>query len=427
VASEKAMKREILLPRGPHALPRGRVAAVQRERIIGSFTNVCARRGNGRASVAEIVAEAGVSRATFYEHFDNRDDCFLAAYRQAAAGLREAVGAAWRGVPAERGLGNAVIALLDWAMAEPEAARLVLVEALGGSPAVRAEREELARDLATELHQLAERDGAGPLQIPPAALFGGITWTVAVRLMRGQDPGSDTGAILAWLRSHALPSRFGWLSAEEWESLRLPASAPAVAERAPPEGLRERVIFAIARLSRERGYAAMTVADLVREAPISREAFYECFSGKQEAFEAAQEYGLQDAAAHAAAAFVVGDTWPERIWNGLNAMLRYTASQFDLAAVDLVESYAVGPQAIERSMDNRLAFTLFLEEGYRQSEKAACLPRLCSEAVSGAVLELIRKEVVADRTTELSRQSPSIAYVALAPFLGSSTARAFVT
>ena len=65
-----------------------------------------------------------------------------------------------------------------------------------------------------------------------------------------------------------------------------------------------------------------------------------------------------------------------------------------------------------------MAYTLFLEDGYRQGERGRSLPRLCSEAISDAILGLMRWQVVEGRTERMLEILPEAAYVALAPFIG---------
>ena len=68
------------LPRGPHRLARDEVLASQRGRMLDAIAGVVAERGYGATSVADVLASAGVSRRTFYEHFRDKEACFLAAY-----------------------------------------------------------------------------------------------------------------------------------------------------------------------------------------------------------------------------------------------------------------------------------------------------------------------------------------------------------
>ena len=115
----------------------------------------------------------------------------------------------------------------------------------------------------------------------------------------------------------------------------------------------------------------MTVADIVTMASVTREAFYEQFRGKEDAFLAAQAFGVEQSIALTASRFFGEEAWRDRAWNGCEATCRYVAGQRDLVYVDLVESYAAGPAALRRSFENRMAYTLFLEDGYRQRPEAA--------------------------------------------------------
>src|SRR2546423_602659 len=68
------------LPRGPHQLAREVVVASQRGRMIEAMAETVAEKGYAATTVADVVARAGVSRRTFYEHFADREECFLGAY-----------------------------------------------------------------------------------------------------------------------------------------------------------------------------------------------------------------------------------------------------------------------------------------------------------------------------------------------------------
>jgi AcrR family transcriptional regulator len=68
------------LPRGPHSLSRGQVAASQRARLMAALAEEVAAAGYAAATIAGISRRAGVSPRTFYEHFDGKEDCLFAAY-----------------------------------------------------------------------------------------------------------------------------------------------------------------------------------------------------------------------------------------------------------------------------------------------------------------------------------------------------------
>ena len=69
------------LPRGPHGLSREEVEESQRARLLQATTEAVAEQGYVKTTVADILARAGVSRATFYQLFRDKEDCFLAAYQ----------------------------------------------------------------------------------------------------------------------------------------------------------------------------------------------------------------------------------------------------------------------------------------------------------------------------------------------------------
>src|SRR5204862_880215 len=72
------------LPRGPHSLSREEVELSQRARLLQAATEAVAELGYVKTTVADILARAGVSRATFYQLFSDKEHCFNAAYRENA-------------------------------------------------------------------------------------------------------------------------------------------------------------------------------------------------------------------------------------------------------------------------------------------------------------------------------------------------------
>jgi AcrR family transcriptional regulator len=149
------------LPRGPHGLSREEVEERQRQRLLYATTMVVARLGYAKTAVADILAEAGVSRATFYELFSGREECFRAAYRQIA----ELVAALMSNeleqirddereplVRLDRVLGVYLRLLHD----NPELARIFLVEVYAAGPEMIEQRRsslEAFVDIVAETHR----------------------------------------------------------------------------------------------------------------------------------------------------------------------------------------------------------------------------------------------------------------------------------
>src|SRR5687767_6279952 len=80
-----------VLPRSPHKTVREEVAASQRGRLLVAMSDVVGEKGYAAATVADVLAKAGVSRRTFYEHFADKEACFLAAYDHGVAAMLAAV------------------------------------------------------------------------------------------------------------------------------------------------------------------------------------------------------------------------------------------------------------------------------------------------------------------------------------------------
>jgi AcrR family transcriptional regulator len=134
------------LPRGRHRLSRQEVYESQRGRMLDALAEAVAAKGYAATTIADIVGRAGVSRTTFYEHFADKEACYLAAYDLGISVLLEEMGMA----VAEQELSwarlkGAVRAFLRVLSEEPAYARAFLVEVLGSFPAAVERRNEVYR------------------------------------------------------------------------------------------------------------------------------------------------------------------------------------------------------------------------------------------------------------------------------------------
>ncbi len=144
------------IPRGRHAPPLEVRLERQRDRLFGAAARVFAREGYAEASAERIAREAGMSKATFYEHFANKEECIIALFDAAGRQVSEAV-AASTGVeaasavsgstPQERVIGG-VRAFLAAIEAYPDHARTLLVEIIGAGPRANARRDAVLEDFA---------------------------------------------------------------------------------------------------------------------------------------------------------------------------------------------------------------------------------------------------------------------------------------
>ena len=131
--------RQWRLPRGRHGLPRELVERSQRERLLAAVVRVTATKGYESTTVGDILGEAGVGRETFYELFDDKLDCMLAAHKILVDALEEQVRAAYsEQAPWPQRVRGALAVTLEWFAADPQAARFTLVELSTVGPAFRA-------------------------------------------------------------------------------------------------------------------------------------------------------------------------------------------------------------------------------------------------------------------------------------------------
>jgi AcrR family transcriptional regulator len=183
-------------PSGIRSLPSDLVSAIQRERLLAAMLRATAQLGYRELSVQDVLERAGVSRPTFYEHFENKEACFLAAFDTAAARLRERLetagegGETWR----ER-LRSALEELLRFVNEEPDAAMALIVDARAACPPALLRRDELLDHFASclDTQVRAESPGGGtPSAIAAAGIVGGIEALLYSRLNRGETEGIES-------------------------------------------------------------------------------------------------------------------------------------------------------------------------------------------------------------------------------------------
>jgi AcrR family transcriptional regulator len=131
------------LPGGHHGLSPEQVAESQRERLLAGLAHVVSERGYGATTITEIVKAATVSTRAFYENFDSKEECFLAAFEAVLAHLEELIAEAVQPVPDwPHRVIAALRAALDFFAEEPDLARLCLVETVTATPPIAARFRE---------------------------------------------------------------------------------------------------------------------------------------------------------------------------------------------------------------------------------------------------------------------------------------------
>lgn len=181
------------LPRGRHRLTRGEVLASQRERMLEAIAYATAEKGFARATVADVIARAGVSRETFYEQFSDKEDCFLNMLDARVELLLEILGdtgAAPAKSPIER-LDQVLEAYLEALAAEPTFAHAYLIAAYGAGPRAIHRRVELQRRFVEVLARVfgVPADRPSDDLFACEALVAAISALVTARVGEGKSAG----------------------------------------------------------------------------------------------------------------------------------------------------------------------------------------------------------------------------------------------
>ena len=180
---------KVRLPPGRHGLPRDFVAENQRERLLNGVVEAVAADGYNATTIGRIAEASKVSRKTFYEHFEGKEDCFLAAYEMIDAHAGAAMlAAAGPKEPWPERVEARLAALLDLFSRDPVVARFYLVEPLAAGGEVAARYRDAMQLLAELLRPDAGPSGVGA-EVRNQALMGGITTLIRRRLAAGDPTG----------------------------------------------------------------------------------------------------------------------------------------------------------------------------------------------------------------------------------------------
>jgi AcrR family transcriptional regulator len=177
------------LPGGHHGLSREQIAESQRERLLAALAEQVAANGYRATTITEVVKVASVSTRDFYELFDGKEDCFLAAFAAVRDHLEDLIRRAAGG---EDDWPHRVIAglraALEFFAGEPELARFCLLEAVSATPTIAIRFREAvlmgAPALAEGRAELA--DQAALLPETEDAILGGIVSLATRSIISGE-------------------------------------------------------------------------------------------------------------------------------------------------------------------------------------------------------------------------------------------------
>jgi len=175
------------LPPGRHGLPRELVAENQRERLLNGVVEAVAEHGYNATTIGRITDAAKVSRRTFYEYFEGKEDCFGAAYEMIDAHVRSSMLAAGEATqPWPEQVRSRLAVLLEILARDRAVARFYLTEPLAAGGDLAARYRDAMQLLAETI-----RPQAGPSQmdveVRDQVLMGGIATLISRRLKAGDS------------------------------------------------------------------------------------------------------------------------------------------------------------------------------------------------------------------------------------------------
>jgi AcrR family transcriptional regulator len=407
-------------------------------------------RGFAVTTVADVIERAGVSRKTFYEHFENREQCFLAIYDEIVAkGLARVRDASSAPSDLAGQFGAGLRVLAEHAARFPAVMRFVLVEpaALGLIGVTR--RERLLADYEAILRSsLGVAPRPGPIANPMLrGVIGGVLKVFSARVQNGTQRQVPllVPDLARWAFSYyPLPPSIDAIR----ELTPAPPSNTLLAGRAPGSlspwsasgrgrssqrtrsmsrsfvvhAQRERVLDAVAQLSAEKGYAKTTVEDIAGRAAISLAAFYEHFVDKEDAFLVAYEVGHGKGRAIVERVHDAQSDWPRAVRAGVAALLEFLACEPAFAHLAVVDGLTATPSIAERASKGIVRYAELLTPGFEQLPPERAIPKITIEAIAGGIFELCWAYAAQGHTRELTELAPWATYLALAPFIGTEAA-----
>jgi len=177
------------LPPGQHQIPRDFVFQNQRERLLIATAELVAERGFQRTTIEAIVKAAKVSSITFYEHFESKEECFLAAFDESVSAAADVFAELldtdldWTDQVA-----SGLEIFLEMVATEQARAKLCLVESQAAGTEALGRYQAMLESVAPKLR---EGRGLNPRadRLPEAleiSIAGGIAWLINQRLAAGE-------------------------------------------------------------------------------------------------------------------------------------------------------------------------------------------------------------------------------------------------
>lgn len=420
-----------------------------RARMIEAMLTSIGEQGYAATVVADVIAKAVASRKTFYEHFEDKHACFFAMSEEI---VDEWVARVERpeniSDDGREAIALLVEALFALALESPASLRVIAVELTAAGPAGIERRERALDRLARPLREALGEESDG-IDLLARTIVGAILRILYARARRGAGVRRPRRAALlalvpevsTWAGSYI--SRAGVplaaiSTAEQGSTVPVGGRAPgtlslgsrAIERRGLSRGegnvsrsfvvhnQRERILDALANLAAAKGFGATTIPEIVQEAAVSVQAFYEHFSGKEDAFLVAYELGHRKALAIVERAYETQEDWPTAVRLGVATLLEFLAAEPAYAHLALIDALTASPKAAGVAYDGMNAYAWMLEPGLDSNLNGSPPATVVVEATAGALFELCFVYVASGRTRELPSLGEFAAETALRPLAG---------
>jgi AcrR family transcriptional regulator len=419
--------------------------------MVDATIDVVGEKGYAELTVSDVIKRAGVSRRAFYEHFSNREECFLASYDSVMAESSQAVrGAFSHNSGLLENAQDAIEELFKRALRRPDVMRVLMVEIGAAGPEGITRREQLGVAFESSLREsLGLPPGPGPIPNPVLrGVIGGLGAVLYAHVQTGKRKQllALVPHLVRWATSYwpappefmaytdpdpqTLPQvRLGGrapgtlsLGAAGSRRRRLVGGESGVSPLYVAHSQRERILDAVANLTAANGYAALTVEGIAAEAAISLQAFYEHFPSKEDAFLVAYEVGHGKGLALVERAFDSESDWRLGVRAGIRALFDYLAGEPSFAHMALVDVLAASDRTTERATRGVTSYAQMLIPGLDEAPRRQRPPNVTVEAIAGGLFELCLHHALQRRMHELPLMAPRATYFALAPFIGASAA-----
>jgi AcrR family transcriptional regulator len=417
--------------------------------MIEAMLTSVGEQGYAATVVADVIARAVASRKTFYEHFEDKHACFFAMSEEI---VDEWVARVERPESISEDGREAIDALVDelfaLALESPASLRVLAVELTAAGPTGIKRREQALDRIAQPLRK-ALGEESSDLDLLARTIVGAILRILYARARRGARVRRPRrGVLLAlapevstWASSYIsragvelAPSSTGEQSSPVPVGGRAPGTlslgSRAIERRGLPRGegnvsrsfvvhnQRERILDALANLAAAKGFGATTIPEIVQEAAVSVQAFYEHFSGKEDAFLVAYELGHRKALAIVERSYGTQEDWPTAVCAGVTTLLEFLAAEPAYAHLALIDALTASPRAAAVAHEGMTAYAWMLEPGLESNLNGNHATAVAVEATAGALFELCFVYVATERTRELPNLSEFAAEIALRPFVG---------